>query len=232
MYQFCNDDKDKFILLLRKGIYPYDYMDSWNRFSEETLPHKKEFYCKLNLEDITDEDYKHAHKVWNTFKINNSSKYHDLYVQADTLQLADIFEYFRNTCQKIYKLDPAHFVSAPGLAWQTCLKKTKVKLQLLTDENMLLMFEEGIRGGICQANNKYMKNYNKNVISSYLQHLDANNLYGWAMCKKLPVGEFAWVHPKYYTEDLIKNYDKNRDYGAILEVENTDIYNSYLKEEK
>ena len=94
------------------------------------------------------------------------------------------------------------------------------------------MFEEGIRGGICQANNKYMKNYNKNVISSYLQHLDASNLYGWTMCKKLPVGEFAWVHPKYYTEDLIKNYDKNRDYGAILEVENTDIYNSYLKEEK
>ena len=85
MYQFCNDDKDKFILLLRKGIYPYDYMDSWNRFSEEILPHKKEFYCKLNLQDITDEVYKHAHKVWNTFKINNSSEYHDLYVQADTL---------------------------------------------------------------------------------------------------------------------------------------------------
>ena len=88
------------------------------------------------------------------------------------------------------------------------------------------MFEEGIRGRICQAtchyasaNNKYMKNYNKNVISTYLQHLDANNLYGWTMCKKLPVGEFAWVYPKYYTEDLIKNYDENDDYGAILEVD-------------
>ena len=160
----------------------------------------KDFHNTLNQTDITKEDYEHAQKVWNTFNIKNLGEYHDLYVQSDTLLLADIFENFRETCQRIYKLDPTHFLLAPGLAWQACLKMTKVKLELLTDENMLLMVEEGIGGGICQAirhyetaNNKYMKNYNKSVISSFLEYLDANNLYGWAMCKKLPIGKFRWA---------------------------------------
>ena len=142
------------------------------------------------------------------------------------MQLSDVFEKFREKCTEIYQLDPAHFVSAPGLAWQTCLKKTKIKLGLLTDINMLLMFEEGIRGAICQsiikyacANNKYMKNYNKKLLSSYLIYLDAKNLYGWAMIKKLPVGKFEWIHPNDYTEDLIKSYDDNDDYGALLEID-------------
>ena len=187
---------------------------------------KKSFYNKLNLEDITDEDHKHAHKVWNTFNIKNLGEYHDLYVQTDTLQLADVFESFRNVCINIYELDPAHFLSAPGLAWQACFKKTRIKLELLADIYMLLMIEEGIRGSISQAiykyakaNNKFMKNYDENILSSFLMYLDANNLYGWAMYKKLPVGEFEWVHPESYTEDCIKNYDENGDYGAILEVD-------------
>ena len=99
--------------------------------------------------------------------------------------LADVFENFRNKCIEIYELDPTHFLSVPGLAWEACLKKTGVKLELLTDNDMLLMVEEGIRGGMCQAvyryakaNNKYMKNYDKNIESSYLMYLDANNLYG------------------------------------------------------
>ena len=140
--------------------------------------------------------------------------------------LQTLFEKFQETCLEIYRLDPAHFLLAPRLAWQAYLKKTRVKLELLTYINMLLMFEQGIREGIFQAiyryataNNKYMKNYNKNVISSYRQYLDANNLYGWAMCKTLPVDDFAWVHPEDYTEDLIKIYDENGDYGAILEVD-------------
>ena len=110
-----------------------------------------------------------------------------MYVQCDTLLLADVFEKFRDTCIEIYGLDPSHFLSAPGLAWQACLKKTEVKLELLTDYQMLLMIEEGIRGGMCQsthryakANNKYMKNYDKSIESSYLMYLDANNLYEWA----------------------------------------------------
>ena len=168
----------------------------------------KDFHNTLNQTDITKENYEHAHKVWNTFNIKNVGEYHDLYVQSDTLLLTDIFENFRETCQRIHKLDPTNFLSAAGLAWQACLKMTKVKLESLTDLNMLLMVEERIQGGICQAihhyetsNNKYMRNYNKNVVSSYLQYLDANNLYGWAISKKLPIGEFKWAKkPSIYTE--------------------------------
>ena len=143
-------------------------MDSWERFNETSLPDKKAFYSELNLEDITDKDYAHAQKVFEEFKLKNLGDYHDLYVQSDTLLLADVFENFRNKCIEIYELDPAHFLSAPGLAWQACLKKTEVKLELLTNIDMLLMVEKGIRSGICHAihrhaktNNKYMKKYDK-----------------------------------------------------------------------
>ena len=172
-------------MLLRKGIYPYEYIDNWERFDENTIPLKEAFYSELNLENITDKDYEHVKKVWKVFKIKNLDEYHDLYVQCDAFLFADVYENFRNTCIKIYRLDPAHFLFAPGLIWQACFKKTKVKLELLTDIDMLLMVEKGTRGGICQAihrhakaNNKYMKNYNKDVLSSYLMYLDANNLYG------------------------------------------------------
>ena len=127
------------------------------------------------MEDISEEDYAHAQKVWDVFEIKRLGEYHDLYVQSDTLLLKDVFENFRNLCLDIYELDPVYFVSAPGLAWQACLKKTGVKLELITDYDMILMIEKGIRGGICQAthryakaNNKYMKNYNKNIESSYI----------------------------------------------------------------
>ena len=116
---------------------------------------KKQFYSELNLEDISNEDDQHAQKVWDTFNIQHLGEYHDLFVQSDTLLLADVFEKFRKTCLEIYQLDREHFVSAPGLAWQACLKKTKIKLELLTDINMLLMFEEVIRGGMCQSVIKY-----------------------------------------------------------------------------
>ena len=185
--------------MLRKGIYPYEYIDSWERFDEKTIPPKEAFYSKLNLENITDKDYEHVKKVWEAFEIKNLGEYHDLYVQCDTFLLADVFENFRNKCIEIYKLDPAHFLSAPGLAWQACLKKTKVELESLTDIDMLLMVEKGTRGVIyqaihrhTQASNKYMKNYNKDIIWSYLMYLDANNLHGWAMSQKLPVNGFKW----------------------------------------
>ena len=116
-------DLNKFVLSLRKGVYPYEYMDSCERFNETLLPPKKTFYSELNVEDITDKDYAHAQKVWGVFEIRNLSEYHDLYAQCDTLLLADAFEKFRDTCIKIYGLDSSHFLSAPGLAWQVCLKK-------------------------------------------------------------------------------------------------------------
>ena len=202
-------------------------MDSWKRFNETSLPSKKEFYSNLNMEDIDEIDYRHGNNVFKSVKLENLGDYHDdLYVKSDTLLLADVFENFRDTCIKEYELDPAHFVSLPGLAWQACLKKTNIELELLTDYDMLLMVEKGIRRGIChsihryaKANNKYMQNYNNNEESSYIQYLGANNLYGWAMSKKLPVNGFKWFDSNKINEDFIKNYDGNNDKGYILEVD-------------
>ena len=155
--------------MLRKGVYPYEYADALEKFSEISLPGKEDFYSNLNMEDISDIDYRHANNVFKVFKLENLGDYHDLYVQKDTLLLVDVFNNFRDMCLKEYELDPAHFLSLPGLAWQACLKKTNIELELLTDYDMLLMVEEGIRGGIChsihryaKANNNYMKNYNNN----------------------------------------------------------------------
>ena len=225
-YSFCNNDLNKFILLLRKGIYPYEYMDSWEKFNETSLPSKEDFYSHLNMENIDDIDYRHGNNVFKSFKLENLGDY--LYVKRDTLLLADVFENFRNMCIKVYELDPPHLVSPPGLAWQACLKKTNIELELLTDYDMLLMVEKGIRGGIChsihryaKANNKHMQNYNKDEELSCIQYLDANNLYGWAMSKKLPVNGFKWLDSNNINkvnEDFIKNYDENNDKGYILEV--------------
>ena len=226
-YEFCNKDLSKFILLLRKGVYPYEYMDNWERFNETLLPIKESLYSNLNMENIDDIDYKHGSNVFKIFKLKNLGEYHDLYVQSDTLLLADVFENFRNKCLEVYELDPTHFLSLPGLAWQAFSKKTNVKLELLTDYDMLLIVEEGIRGGIChsihrhaKANNKYMKNYDESKESSYIQYLDANNLYGWAMSQKLPVNNFKWVeYTSKINEEFIKNYNENSYKGYILEVD-------------
>ena len=229
-YSFCNNDLNKFILLLRKGVYPYEYMDSWEKFNMTSLPSKKEFYSNLNMEDIDGIDYRHGNNVFNKFELENLGDYHDLCVQSDTLLLADVFENFRDMCVKEYELDPAHFVLLPRLAWQACLKKTNIEFELLNDYDMLLMVEKGIRGGIClsinryaKANNKYMQNYNNNEESPYIQYLEANNLYGWAMSKKLPVNGFKWLDTSdtsnKINEDFIKNYDENNDKGYILEVD-------------
>ena len=125
--------------MLGKGVYSHEYMDSWKRFVEASLPSKKAFYSILYLEDINDKDYTHAQKVFEDLKLKNLGDYLNLYVQSDTLLLADVFENLRNKCIERYELDLAHFLSAPGLAWKACLKKTKIKLELLTNIDMLLM---------------------------------------------------------------------------------------------
>ena len=107
-FEFCNGDSIKFILLLRNGVYPQEKIDSWKGFNETSLPGKKAFYRKLNLEDITDKDYAHTQKVFKKLKLKNLGDYHDLYVQSDTLLLADVFLNFRNKCIEIHELDPTH----------------------------------------------------------------------------------------------------------------------------
>ena len=202
-------------------------MDNWERFDETSLPNKESFYSTLNMENIDDIDYRHGNNMFKRFKLKNLGEYHDLYVQSDTLLLADVFENFRNMCLEVYELDPTHFLSLPGLAWQAGLRKTNIKLELLTDYDMLLMVEEGIRGRIChsihrhgKANNKYMENYNKNEESSYIQYLDTNNLYDWTMSQKVPVNGFKWIEDtSRISEEFINNYNENNNKGYILEVD-------------
>ena len=215
---------EKLALMKEKGVYPYDYMDSEAMFAERHLPQRKDFYSLLTDEDISDSDYAHAQKVWETFGIENMGQYHDLYLKSDVLLLADIFENFREICLDIYGLDPAHYVSSPGLSWDAMQKMTGVSLDLISDVDMQNLIEKGMRGGISTithrhavANNKYMKNYDPEKESCYIPYLDANNLYGWAMSQKLPTGDFRWIpSPEYINLD---SYDENSAKGLILEVD-------------
>ena len=211
-------------LLIKKGIYPHKYMSEWDRFEETKLPHKEAFYSKLNMVGVSFENYERACKVWKEFGIRNLGEYYDLYLKTDVILLTNVFEAFREVCLKNYGLDPVHFYTAPGLAWKACLKKTKIRLELLLDPDMLLMFKRGIRGGITQsihrwakANNPYMgSSYNPNERSNYLQYLDTNNLYGWAISEPLPTGGFKWTKVK---PEEISKLAKLENKGYLLEVD-------------
>ena len=198
-------------------------MDDWDKSKETILPPKEAFYSKLNMAGVNEKDYEHANRVWAEFRINNLGEYHYLYLKTDVILLANVFEAFRKVCLDNYGLDPAHFYTAPGLAWKACLKKTRIRLELLLNPDMLLMFERQITGGITQsihrwakANNPYMGSENKpREPTRYLQYLDANNLYGWAMSQPLPTGGFKWVDVK--PDDVCKLVNA-KDKGHILEV--------------
>ena len=218
-------EENKRQLLLKKGIYPYEYMDSFERFGETQLPEKEKFYSSLSGKGITDENYAHAKQVWETFGCRNLGDYHNLYVATDSVLLADVFENFRKVCQEKYGLDPAHYYSAPGLSWDALLKKTEVELELLTDMDMHLMIEKGMRGGISMVSKRYVKANNPPVEgydpaqpANYITYLDANNLYGWAMSRPLPKKNFHWkrVMP---TEEQIMKMKRNSKKGWILEVD-------------
>ena len=224
--KFSKHHKNKFIFSLRKGIYPYEYMDNWEKFNEALLPEKEDFYSHFNMEHITDADCAHAKRVCKDFEIKNLGIYHDFHVQSNTLLLADVFGNFRNMCLEIYKVDPAKLLLALGLAWQAALKKTKVRLDLLTNIDMLLIVKEGIKGGICRsiyryakANNKYMKDYDKNKDSSYLQNWDVKTLCGWEISQKLLVNNFDCEKDTFqFNENFIKNCNEESDEGYFPKV--------------
>ena len=217
---------EQFNLMKQKGIYPYDYMDSFNKFNETKLPIQQHFYSILNNEHISDEQYNHAQNVWDTFNLNTIGDYHDLYLKSDILLLSDVFENFRKTCLQYYKLDPCHYFSSPGLSWDAMLKMTDIKLELITDIDMYQFIEKGLRGGTSyianrygKANNKYMKTYNENESSKYIMYLDANNLYGWAMSKFLPTSGFKWLSQKNIENINLGKYTDESKKGLILEVD-------------
>ena len=196
-------------------------MSGIEKFEETKLPPKEKFFSKLNDCGISDEDYEHAQKVWKEFGIKNMGEYHDFYLKSDVLLLADVFEEFRNVCMENYSLDPAWYYTSQGLSWDALLKHSRIGLELLTDPDMLLMFEKGIRGGISmisnrfgKANNKYRymgEKYDWQHPSKFIVYLDANNLYSWAMMKPLPVGDFEWMEEK--------ELEKWKSFPCILEVD-------------
>ena len=173
-------------------------MNSWDKFDETKLPKKEDFYSQLYEENITDKDYARANIVWKHFNIKSLGEYHDLYLMTDVYLLTDVFENFRDMCLNYYRLDPAYYLTLPNYSWNAFLSLTGVKLQQIHIKEMYEMIEHGLRGGMTQcsfkkveANNKYMnEDYDESKPSSYISYLDANNLYGLAMCKKLPYGDF------------------------------------------
>ena len=226
-------DPVQFNLMKRKGVYPYDYMDSFSKFNDRELPKREDFYSLLRGENISEDDYSHAQNVWNTFNLQNMGEYHDLHLKTDILLLTDVFENFRKTCLTYYKLDPLHYISSPGLAWDAMLKMTGINLELITDIVMQLFNEKGLRGGIsyiahrhAEANNKYMKNFDIDKLISFLMYLDANNLYGWAMSKPLPYGNFRWVNAD---SVIAKEYGIGHIYEVDLEYPEDlhDLHNDY-----
>ncbi|XP_050516328.1 uncharacterized protein LOC126891188 [Diabrotica virgifera virgifera] len=215
--------EEQFNLLTAKGIMPYDYIDSFDRFIETCLPSIESFYNKLEDKPCPRRHYHRALQVWSSFSCSSLGDYVDLYMKTDILLLADVFERFRSSCLETYNLDPAHYFTLPGFTWDAMLKYTKEELELLTDPDMHLFVERGIRGGLSQvcskrrvhANNKYMVSYDPSKTDSYLMYFDVNNQYGWAMSQYLPFGGFEWTDTNI---DVLSIPDDSSE-GCILEVD-------------
>ncbi|XP_077258284.1 uncharacterized protein LOC143895192 [Temnothorax americanus] len=211
-------------LLTRKGVFPYEYVDSLDKLRETELPPREVFYSSLTDETASESDYEHATRVWRRFRVRDLGEYSDLYLKTDVLLLADIFENFWDTCMASYGLDPAYYYTLPGYTWDAMLRYTGVRFELLTDIDMVLFVERGIRGGLSQcslryarANNRHVPTYDSSQPDTYLMYYDVNNLYGWAMCESLPYANFQWL-------DDPENFDvttvpPNGDVGYILEVD-------------
>ncbi|XP_018406268.1 PREDICTED: uncharacterized protein LOC108782483 [Cyphomyrmex costatus] len=222
--EFSALSDEDFDLLTHKGVFPYEYVDNVERLNDTLLPPRESFHSSLTGDTVSESDYAHAENVWQRFSVRTLGEYSDLYLKTDVLLLADVFENFRDSCVASYGLDPAHYYTLPGFTWDAMLKHTRVKFELLTDIDMVMFVERGIRGGLSQcsgryarANNKYMQVYDPSEPSSYLMYYDVNNLYGWAMCQPLPYADFAWV-------DDAQNFDYtavalDSPTGYILEVD-------------
>jgi len=224
MKQYFNDEID---LLCRKGFYPYEWVDNDSKLDFDGLPSQDKFYSKLSQSSISDNDYQHAQNVYKTLNCKSFLDYHLTYLKCDVLLLADVFENFRNTCQNYYGLDPANYISAPGLAWDAMLLKSNIQLELMHDTKVLDIMERMKRGGLCfvgskrhvKANNQYMETYDDKQESNYLMYLDANNLYGWAMSQLLPHDKIK-ISNDVDIEEVLATPDDNET-GYIIECDLT-----------
>uniref|UniRef100_A0A6P7GY74 Uncharacterized protein LOC114344439 n=1 Tax=Diabrotica virgifera virgifera TaxID=50390 RepID=A0A6P7GY74_DIAVI len=228
----CNEirkffpDETAFKLMRRKGVFPYSYIDSYMKLEEKHLPPKENFYDNLRGEHISTEDYERAQEVWGYFKCKTISDYGLLYLKSDVLLLADIFENFRKVCLKEYKLDPAHYLTAPSLTWDSMLRYTNIELQLLTDIDMVHFFKKAIRGGVAtcinrmaHSNNRLLSNFDPQKAETYIMYLDGTNLYGAAMSQPLPWKNFKWLSDQEIEQFNVFDIDDNGEKGYMLEVD-------------
>ena len=221
-------------ILKQKGAYPYEYINIFERFNEQKLPARKYFFSstkkgkigndgKISDGHISIKGCMACEKIWDKFGMKNMGDYHDHYLKKDVLLLADVFEKFIGTCIKYYGLDPCHYFSSPGLSWDAMLKMTGIKVEKISNIDMHLFIEKGLRGGIsyiakryAKANNKYMNDYDPEKPSTFITYLDKNNLYGWTMSEYLPYGEFRWV--KNVDGFDVMSISEKSDTGYLLEV--------------
>jgi len=193
-------DENKFELMRRKGVYCYEHMTSRNNFEETELPSIETFFSKLRDDSISSEEYEHAQTVWREFNMKTLQDYHDAYLLSDVTLLADCFEKFRNIGLEYFSIDCAHCYTTPGFSWISCLKYTNVELELFTNIDQLLFVEPNIRGGISNISKRYSKpnnplipDYDQTKDHSWIMFLDANNLYGYALSERLPIGGYKWL---------------------------------------
>ncbi len=226
--EFLNESPERMDLILRKGVYPYDFMRNWSRLKLRVLPSRQHFFNNLKQSECSVEDYNHARTVWREFHCANMQDYTDLYLKTDVLILADVFEAFREMGMGNFELDPIHYLSAPQFSWDAMLKKTQVKAQLISDPAMYEMISSGIRGGICmisqrraQANHKRMGPlYNPTLPKKTITYFDANNLYGYAMSQPIPISGFCWMDKEFWpkAKDWLE-LDPNSSIGYVVECD-------------
>ena len=236
-------DDEQFKIMISKGIYPYDFIDSFDKLNTVGLPSKDSFYSRLTDSKINDKDYKTAQQNYEILKCKSFMDYHKYYLTSDVLLLTDIWYNFKNLCMDIYKLDPIYYYTAPSLSWDAFLKLSKVELELLTNLEMFEFVESSIRGGLsqistryAQANNPKVKNekykYDSSKESSQIIYLDANNLYGWSMIQHLPYKSFQWNNDV-WTKEKILEIDDKANKGYLFEVDLSihndlhDFFNNY-----
>jgi len=221
-------DENLMRLVTQKGVYPYEYMDSETKFLDPELPPVEAFYSKLADENVTAEEYIRAEEVWSVFEMKTMHDYHDLYLKTDVLLLADVFETFRNVSFQKYGLDCMHYITLSSFSWLAMLKFTGVKLELFTEPEQLLFVERGVRGGVASIANRYSKANNKEMVqhdpveeSKYILYLDANNLYGWAMSRPLPLREFKFLSESEVIAFpmMLPTLTEHDTLGYILEVD-------------
>ena len=207
-------------LLKQKGVYRHEYINSFKKFSENKLLDRCESFSSLRGKCISKKEYLKANNIWNVFKMNTMGDYHDIYLKTDVLILADVFENVFNRCLDYYGLDPCYYFRSPELSWGARLKMTRIELDLISDIDMYLFIEKGIRGGISyiakrrsKANNKYMKCYDSSVESKYITYLDANKLYSWAMRQYLPYSGFKWLNQKEISCFCLNSISENSSIG-------------------